>query len=378
MCHFCEMYLRAKIVYIVSEVEKSLAFEWIAQSIDREKFDLHFILLGKSDTILAYELKKMSVNVFEFPLGNKFVIFVTFLRVLKSLFQIKPDIIHTHLFYANLIGLTAGNLLCVPKRVVTRHHAMIHYNEYPQGLKWDKYINRIATHVIAISENIKKILLEQDEADPTKIKVIHHGFDLHYFETMDNERVQIVKHKYITEDKYPVVGVISRYLKLKGVEYVIEAFKQLLIAFPNAHLILANANGNYKSEIKKTLQSLPQNSFTEIEFENDLVSLYKFFDVYVHVPIGEKSEAFGQTYVEALASGVPSVFTLSGVASEFIVHEQNALVVPFQNAEVIREAIVRILSDVSLREKLISNGKQSVKSFSVDKMINALSSLYEG
>ncbi len=356
---------RLKVVYLISEIQKSLAFEWIAKSIDPKKFELSFILLGRPNTEIANELRKLNVKVIEFPLGSRFNVVISFFRVLTSLFGIKPDVIHTHLFYANLIGLSAGWLLGVPKRIVTRHHAMVHYDEYPQGLKWDKYINLIASHVIAISQNTKKILT-----------LLDHGFDIDYFQNVSPTRVQELKNKYGTQNKYPVVGMISRYLALKGIPYAITAFKQLIEDFPNAHLVLANANGNYKAEIKKALQSLPEGSFTEIDFENELAALYKLFDVYVHVPKDALSEAFGQTYVEALISGIPSVFTLSGVAPEFIIHEFNALVVPFQNSEAIHEAIVRILSEPQLRSNLGANGKLSANLFSINNMISSLTKLY--
>ncbi|HTJ49813.1 MAG TPA: glycosyltransferase family 4 protein [Cyclobacteriaceae bacterium] len=368
---------RLKIVYIVSDIQKALAFEWIAQSIDHTKIELTFILLGKPNSELAQELRKLNITVLEFPLGNKFIMLSTLFNVLKSIYRIKPHAIHTHLFYANLIGLTAGKLLNVPKRIFTRHHAMVHYNEYPQGLKWDRYINKIATHIVAISQNTKNILISLDKTDEEKIWVIHHGFDLNYFQTTDENEIKKLKIKYNTQGKHPVIGVISRYLLLKGIEHIIQSFKSLLNDFPDAHLILANTNGNYKTQIKKALQFLPRNSFTEIEFENDLASLYQLFDVYVHVPIDSQSEAFGQTYIEALASGIPSVFTLSGVAPEFIVHEHNALVVSFQNSEAIYNAISRILNEPQLRSTLISNGKKSAASFSIDKMVNSLTVLYE-
>ena len=101
------------------------------------------------------------------------------------------------------------------------------------------------------------------------------------------------------------------------------------------------------------------------------------FDIYIHVPVNPSCEAFGQTYVEALAAGIPSVFTLSGVAQEFIVHEENALVVPFKDSNAIYKAMLRLLNDLSLREKLSAEGFQSVsRMFSFEDYIRNLQKLY--
>jgi glycosyltransferase involved in cell wall biosynthesis len=79
-----------------------------------------------------------------------------------------------------------------------------------------------------------------------------------------------------------------------------------------------------------------------------------------------------------LAAGIPSVFTLSGIAREFIENEKNALVVPYKNANAIQTSIERLLENKQLRNNLVEQGKKDVyASFVIDKMMNSLFSLYE-
>ena len=74
---------------------------------------------------------------------------------------------------------------------------------------------------------------------------------------------------------------------------------------------------------------------------------------------------------------MPSVFTLSGVAPEFIEHERNALVVDFESPDEIYTAINRLLDDESLREHLIANGRQDIRPmFEIDTMIKRLEAIY--
>ena len=133
-----------------------------------------------------------------------------------------------------------------------------------------------------------------------------------------------------------------------------------------------------QDELFKQLSQFGSKQYGTIKFEKDLYSLYHLFDVFVHVPIDEHSEAFGQTYIEALAAGIPSVFTLSGIASEFVKNQENAIVVGYKNSDEIYEGINLILKDVDLKSKLISNGRADVmKYFDVLKMIKSLEALYE-
>ena len=142
-------------------------------------------------------------------------------------------------------------------------------------------------------------------------------------------------------------------------------------------MVLANAVGPYKNEIKKLLSELPEGSYTEINFEEDIFALYKLFNVFVHVPIDKQSEAFGQVYIESMASGIPSIVSLSGIAIDYIQNNNNAIVVPFQNSLAIEKGIINLLENDKLKNDIIIRGKESVKQlFSIDSMILKLEELY--
>ncbi len=134
-----------------------------------------------------------------------------------------------------------------------------------------------------------------------------------------------------------------------------------------------------KAEEKRQRQGLeliPSENYVEIEFEEDLFAFYKLFDIYVHVPIDSKCEAFGQTYIEALASGIPSVFTLSGIANEFIHNKENAIVVDYKNSEQINNALIELMSNDILRSHLIQNGKESIKQFDIINSVKRTEAVY--
>jgi len=369
---------KTKITYIISRIDKALAFEWVAQYLDNEKFDLEFILINTKPSDLAHYLSSNGIRYKEFIFHHKPGLLFIFFKMLSRLLINRPKIVHTHLFEANIIGLTCAWLLRIKKRIYTRHHAMIHYTDYPSGLKWDRYCNRIATDIIAISENVKNILIEKDKTRPGKVSLVHHGFDLKQFKAVSIERIQVIKNKIgLLESNSPIIGVISRYTHWKGIQFIIPAFQKLLSNHPNAVLVLANAHGDYEQEIKKLLNELPQENYREIRFENDLPALYKVFDIYVHTPIDASVEAFGQTYIEALAARIPSIFTLSGVAPEFIRHKKNALVVPFQDSKTIYQAMLALSKGLDLKARLTYQGeKDVVQMFAIERFIGQLESLY--
>jgi glycosyltransferase involved in cell wall biosynthesis len=365
-----------RLIYIVSDINKSLHFEWAASFLSTD-FALTFILIGQPNTHLEKYLRERNVKTYLVKFNHsKLTLLPVWLRVFWILINERPNIIHTHLWIANVIGLSAGFVARIKKRVYTRHHATIHHKEIPTGLKWDKLSNALATHIIAPSVNVKNILLQLDKASPSKVRVIHHGFDLDYFRQINSDNISYLKKKYGIEDNAFVFGVISRFVYWKGIQYIIPAFQKILARVPTARLVLANASGSYAGEIHTMLKNLPPSSYVEIAFENDLTSLYRIFDVFIHTPIDASSEAFGQTYIESLIVGIPSIFTLSGVAAEIIQPESNALVVDFKNEDALFNAMSRLASDKLLRSKLSENGKDTANRFSFQNYITALKSLY--
>jgi glycosyltransferase involved in cell wall biosynthesis len=363
-----------KVTYIVSDIDKSLAFEWTAHQLSL-RFDLFFILIAdKQNTQLARYLAKQGIAYTELlrdQYPNPLMIWLRLFRIFRDT---KPDVIHTHLWRATLLGLSAAWMAGVPKRITTRHHAMVHHHQHRSGLKWDKLCNHLATDIVAISNNVRNILIELEKVEPAKVRVIHHGFDLDLFRNVDERRVDVIREKHSIPKTFPVVGVISRYTEWKGVQYIIPAFVKLKADFPDAHLILANAHGDFLREIKEQLQALPHKSFTEILFEDDLPALYKCFDLFVHTPVDAASEAFGQTYVEALAARRRCVFTLSGVASEFVQEEMQTKIVAYRNSGQIYQALTRLITHPSPQNEDVYQDK--LKRFALPFMIQKLSDLY--
>lgn len=369
--------MKTKVAYIVSNVNKALAFEWIAERLDAEKFELAFIILNpEPGKPLEEFMRQRGIETHYFPLRGKKDLPKLVWKLRGLLRRMKADVVHTHLLEASLAGLTAAWLAGVPHRIHTRHHSTFHHLYHPNMVKWDRYINRMSTGIVAISKNVQTVLVKKERVHPNKIRLIHHGFELERFANVPQAEVEALRTKYKLNYAYPVVGVIARQIKWKGIQHIIPAFKELLLTYPDACLVMANARGPMKKELHTLLADVPEHNYREIDFEQNLYALWQLFDFHVHTPINKHVEAFGQTYVEALAAGVPSVFTISGIAAEFIEHGNNALVVEHRNPEDVLQAIRKLLSDEALGKKLVENGLESVQHFTINRMIDSLESLY--
>jgi glycosyltransferase involved in cell wall biosynthesis len=366
-----------KIGYIISDIHKAVYFEQTALHLRAEGLDVSYLLINSTNGELHQFLLSNSFKVHTLEAGSLLKSRKAISACKKWLKEESINLVHCHLAHANWIGLWAAKLAGIPQRIYTRHSGK------PLNLSWkeriiDKVQNRLATKIVAISRNVDELLKTQGVPKHKRV-LIHHGFDLERFSTPDSAEIERLKRQYNPGNQKPVFGIIARWLELKGIQYTIDAFSELLKTYPDAFLCLfgASENADYGFEIKKKLRQLPERNYCTIPFENNVFDLYQLFDGYVHVPVNASCEAFGQTYVEALAARIPSIFTLSGVAQEFIVHEENALVVPFRDSKTIYEAMIRILNDKQLCTKLKTNGVRDVnRLFGFSTYISNLQKLY--
>ncbi|WP_449416931.1 glycosyltransferase family 4 protein [Phormidium nigroviride] len=316
--------------------------------------------------------------------------------IYEHLSRNKTDIVHTHWFAGSLVGMQAAYYAHIPVRIFTREHPSIKYYSRHAPSK-HRLIWECATNVIGVTNTSKQGMIE-DGIPEDKITIIPTGFDVSEFENVDNSRIDKLRSKYLANHQGPVIGVAARYVRWKGVEYVIEAHKQVLETYPNAILVLSGTHTNRASleekirnarkedivapqyediiSITNKLSELPDGSYVEIPFEEDIFALFRLFDVFVHVPTDSIQETFGQVYVEAMLSKVPSVITLAGSALDYAVHKENAWVVDYKNSDRIAEGILALLSDARLRETIVNNAFLCAQQYDIKNHIRQLEDFY--
>ncbi|SMB89565.1 glycosyl transferase group 1 [Hymenobacter roseosalivarius DSM 11622] len=369
-----------RIAYVVSGVDRMLILERTLLELSFSVEHLVVIQLNPASKKLSEFLQKQAIKT-EIITTESIVSWVLVIaRIQKILRKEAVDIAHVHFFLAGLLGITAAWLARVPYRIYTRHHGSEHHMHHPKGVVMDKYINCFSTDIIAISPAVQDILVHKEKVSVDKISFIPHGLDFETYINTSDARIEGLRNKYeIKGDDFPVIGVIARYDEPKGHQYIIQAFQMVLEQFPRAKLVLANARGPYKGQVQQFLKTIPTTSFTEIEYEYDVISMYKLFDVFMHLPTSADYESFGLVYLEALALSIPSVFTISGIASEFLKDGENALIVPYRDATAAATAIQQLINDPDLAARLKSQGKADVLGrFSFDNYFSQLLQLYRG
>jgi glycosyltransferase involved in cell wall biosynthesis len=371
--------MKKKLCWLVSHLDYSKQFDQLGQYLNTsENYDFSYIFLAEEPPILYNQFKEKGIDVYFVPYQSKKSLPSAIKQIYQIFKKIKPDIIHANLFEATFTGLIAAKLAGVKNRIHTRHHSSESHLFYPKrAIYYDKLINYLSTKIVAVSDVVAEVLIKLDGVSPDKITVIPHGFMLEEMTAKDEIIPKVVKDYGLTES-YPVIGVVSRFVNWKGIQYIIPAFKKLLAEFPNAKLVMANARGNYSDQLRKQIsEELDEKNYVIINIERRIFELFKTFDVFVHVPITREVEAYGQVYIESLVLKVPSIFTLSGIANSFVKDRENALVVPFEDSEAIYNALKIMLADKDLQTKIAKKGFEDVWSrYHINDMYKRLDEIY--
>ncbi|MCS7085125.1 MAG: glycosyltransferase family 4 protein [Bacteroidia bacterium] len=365
--------MQPRIIHVASHLYKTFGFEWLYEYLSDE-FKPGFVLLNSKDSEFERWLIERGAFVRRMHYRDKWDLPAIALKLWALFVRMRPYTVHVHFWDAAFAALTAAKLAGVRQRIYTRHYCATHHVYQPKMIRIDRYINTVSTDILAISRAVEYVLLNQERVKGDKITVIPHGFD---FERIARPSRNLAP-RYNPSGRSPVIGVISRYTHSKGLQNIIPAVASLLDDYPNLLLVLANAAGDYAPAVKKLLQqNLPSETYVEIPFESDVFSLYRLFDVYVHVPIDPYLEAFGQTYVEAPAAGVPCVFTLSGIALEFVRHMHNAYVVAYNDPKAIADGIRFFLQNPEERKRIVANARRDVQSlFDIRDVVKRYEALY--
>lgn len=368
--------MKRKVVHIASGIESSLGLEWLLSGLSSE-YDVTVILLNPGETQFERSLRRRGIRCINLKLTSKWSFLPVFVKLVLHLLQIRPEIVHAHLLDAQRLGLSAAWLVRVKKRFYTRHNSTFHHRYVPSGILYDKLSNWFSTAIVSISQATDYALTDLEGVSKSKVVRIHHGFDFTEFSPATPARMAAVREKWKIPARKPVIGMVSRFIEWKGIAFALDAIKRFRQKFPDAVLVLANARGPQSEALLRQLKDFPSESYVCIPFEEDAAALYGVFDMFVHVPVDEHVEAFGQAYIEALVCGLPCVFTRSGIAAEYFEHEVHALFVAFCDNEAIEKALERLWTDASLRERLGSAGAAFVRAnFERETMVARTQTLY--
>ena len=162
----------------------------------------------------------------------------------------------------------------------------------------------------------------------------------------------------------------------KGQRHFVEAAALVVREVPDARFVIAG-----EGELRPTLEHLIKHLNLEKHvmlagFRPDVLSVHKGFDIFVMSSI---TEGLGTSLLDAMACGKPIVATTAGGMPEVVQDGKTGILVPPRNDQAMADAIVKLLKDPALRERMGAAGLSRVNAkFSAERMVADTLQVYEG
>lgn len=196
---------------------------------------------------------------------------------------------------------------------------------------------------------------------PGYYNIIPNGVDLGHFSP------EVAPFEEYKDGKLNVLFV-GRLESRKGVKYLIDSFVKVQQEVPDSRLIIVGPGtrlrGSYKRRVAR--HGLKDVVFVGYASYDDLARYYQTADVFCAPATG--SESFGIILLEAMAMGKPIVASnIEGYAS-VITDGADGLLVPPKDSQSLGQALIQLLQDPSLRQKMGAKGLAKAQNFSWERV----------
>ena len=306
----------------------------------------------RKDGWLAGEVRQRNLPLKIFPVGS--LPDIVWLRELRKLAR-KCGFtgIHAHEFAMNVRGAMLGRWLGIP--VVSTVHGIGYF-----GDKWQRRLAYQLTsrgaHFIAVSEDIRRQLINKCGVRHFRVSVIPNGVDLDRFR-FDMIKRQVFRKQFGVKYDQVLLGTIGSYYPVKGHKYLIEAMKRLVAMDRNVKLVMAG-QGPLANELRKQTSDSGLGEFVRIVgYVEDTPGFLSSLDIFV---LPSLSEGMPLALLEAGANGRCVLATNVGGIPEIIINQENGVLVPPGNVEALTYALTGLL-DPSRRFILAANLAETVK-----------------
>jgi len=361
--------MKSKVTHIISTPSLGGA-QILLRDIVRHNKNQYIYCLRKDKTnIFEAQSNVFYYNSYNYYKFNLFIL-IDICRIVK---RYNFEILHLHLgkplIYACLLKLLNPNL-----KLVNHEHGEIFLNRFLYTTILRLFQSKIDIF-IAVSKLTKQKLSENAGITDNKIKVLYNFVDFKKFhpesvkkndKTKQREKLGIEKNDF-------VVGFAGRLVNRKGWMEFVKSAKILSCEKIKLKFLIVG-DGPEKQKLIDLINELSlKNYVLYIGYIPDIRLFYSLLDCFI---IPSHWEPMGITELEAQAMGIPVIASDVEGLNEIIHDKHNGLLFKSKDEDDLVEKIKLIYNDGKLRKRLIENGFEDIKKYSIYEYLEQLDKIY--
>lgn len=352
---------------------ETVVINWIRNT-DKEKFDVRLVCFsvpGDFHVPFVEVAAREGLTVTTVPWTRTKPVWRAARVLSRLLREHRVDILHTHNFYAELVGFLAAKMVRVKTITTVYVWGEIGWKmaviEFAQ-----RYLLRLFDRVTAHCE----ITFEQTVARGFSrecVKIFISGFRSDRLEISAEERLRERRKMGISDDQIVLTNV-SRLYPVKAQDFLLECFKDIVERHPDTRLWIAGV-GPLEKELKSLCEKLGlSDRVTFLGFVTDLPKLLRLTDIMVHP---STLEGVPQSICSGMAASLPIVASAVGGIPEVLKDGVSGLLVPAGDKAGFLEAVSTLIRDPQRGQGLGRSARQFIEDeYSLDRAVQLIEETY--
>ena len=301
----------------------------------------------------------------------------------------QPDVVHSHLWAANIIGRLAGRMTKVP--VISSVHNPDHE---PQAWSDGADVSLITRHavkamdrwtanlgsdrMVAVSDYVRKSASRDLHYSLDLVELVYNPFDTDLMKAPSAKtRTELLRELGLAPESQILLNV-ARVSPQKGLLYALRALPAILKQYPQVHLISVGATTEpvWTAELKREADVLGvADHFQMLGARQDVVDFLRACDLFVFPSL---YEGLGIALIEAMAAGCVCVASNTGPIPEVVQDGKDGVLVPPADPNALARAVCDLLADPHRRSQLSTEAKKTAfQKFDPNRSAEQLTSIYQ-
>jgi len=342
----------------------------MVKQLDRSKYNLSLCSLWTPVPEMFEKIKALELPCFILDKGEGFNYSLVF-KLSRLFRKEKIHLVNSHDVGATLFAAPAARLARIRKVIHVDHSQIKNKKKFLFIYSW--ILKNQVTFSITVSKDLEELLISAFGVDDERVMTIPNGIDVESFS--ENQDISYLLDEFELGKDEKVIGSIGRLTEVKGMKYLLEAFKKVLVRVPESRLFIVG-EGELRGdleELAETLQIRGKVVFTGIR--EDIPALLNLFDLFALPSLWEGQPL---TIIEAMAAGKPVVATDVGGSSEILNSGEYGILVPPADSDALARSILKMLEEREFAQKFGNDArKYSIAELSSIPMVRKYETVFD-